>query len=245
MSTMKALSLGTLLPFCFALAQSSGATGSLQGSVTEPQGLPLAGAVVRYQSVLPPVTARIGSALSPVANVVSGSVITDANGRFAVAALPAAWQMLCASVPSAPYLDPCIWGQPAGVTVSAGATANQTLVLTEGVYLNVRVNDPMGLLPQVVDGPWTPRKLLVGVVYGTGAYQGAQNTAVDSAGRNYRLIVPAGNPFSLWLYSTDVALADASGAAVAAPAGGVPFQASPGQNQAFTFTVTGPASNVQ
>jgi len=66
---------------CFALAQSSGATGSLQGSVTDPQGLPLAGAVVRYQSVLPPVTARIGSALSPVANVVSGSVITDANGN--------------------------------------------------------------------------------------------------------------------------------------------------------------------
>jgi len=102
----------------------------------------------------------------------------------------------------------------------------------------------MGLLPQTVDGPRTPRKLVVGVAYGAGAYLGGQNTSVDSAGRSYQLIVPVGNPFSLWLYSTDVALADASGAAVASPAGGASFQAA-GQNQALTFTVTGPASHVQ
>jgi hypothetical protein len=103
----------------------------------------------------------------------------------------------------------------------------------------------MGLLPQAVDGPWTARKLAVGVAYGAGAYQGAQNTSVDSAGRNYQLIIPAGTPFSLWLYSTDVALADASGAAVASPAGGVSFHAVSGQNQSFTFTATGPASRAQ
>ena len=111
--------------------------------------------------------------------------------------------------------------------------------------MNVRVNDPMGLLPQVVDGPWTPRRLLIGVAYGTGAYQGALNTAVDSAGRNYQLIVPAGRPFSLRLYSTDVALADASGAAVASPAGGAKFQAVPGQDQTFTFVVTGAAGHAK
>ncbi len=103
----------------------------------------------------------------------------------------------------------------------------------------------MRLLPQVVDGPWTPRKLLIGVVYGTGAYQGARNTAVDSAGRDYQLIIPAGKPFRLWLYSTDLALTDASGAAVTSPAGGVAFQASTGQDQNFTFTVAGPGSRAQ
>jgi hypothetical protein len=129
--------------------------------------------------------------------------------------------------------------------VSAGATTSQTLALAKGVYLNVRVNDPMGLLPRVVDGPWTPRKLLVGVAYGTGAYQGAQNTAVDSAGRNYQLIIPAGTPFWLWIYSGDVALADATGAPLTAPAGGAAFQASSGQDQSFTFTVTGAQSHAQ
>lgn len=162
-----------------------------------------------------------------------------------MAGLPAAVHLLCASVPNAPYLDPCVWGNAAAVQVSAGATASVTLVLAKGVYLNVRIDDPMGLLPQVVDGPWTPRKLAVGVMYGKGAYQPAQNTSVDSAGRNYQLIVPAGRPFSLWLYSTDVALADASGAALAAPAGGLAFQAAAGQDQHFTFTITGAASHVQ
>jgi len=75
--------------------------------------------------------------------------------------------------------------------------------------------------------------------------QADQNGPAWQAGRNYQLIIPAGRPFSLWLYSTDVALADASGAAVASPAGGISFQAATGQNQNFTFTVTGPASRAQ
>ncbi len=111
--------------------------------------------------------------------------------------------------------------------------------------MNVRINDPPHLLPQVTDGTWTPRKLVVGVAFGAGAYHGVPNTAADSAGRGYRLVVPVGVPLSLWLYSTDVALADAGGAAVSAPAAGIPFQATAGQDQAFTFTVSGPARNAQ
>lgn len=245
MPIMKALLLCTLLPASFALAQAPGATGSLQGSVTDPQGRPLAGAVVRYQSIPPSVAAGVRATPAPGETVAGGTVATDANGRFTLAGLPFAPHLLCASVPSAPYLDPCIWGQAVRTTVSAGATTSQALILVKGVYLNVRVNDPMRLLPQVVDGPWTPRKLLVGVVYGTGAYQGARNTAVDSAGRDYQLIIPAGKPFRLWLYSTDLALTDASGAAVTSPAGAVAFQASTGQDQNFTFTVAGPGSGAQ
>ena len=244
MSVMKALSVCALLPVSFALAQP-GATGALQGSVTDQQGVPLAGAVVRYLSVQPQPARGAGQALAPGANAVSGSVTADSNGKFTITGLPAVPHLLCASVPSAPYLDPCVWGQAVPATVSAGATTSQTLALAKGVYLNVRVNDPMGLLPRVVDGPWTPRKLLVGVAYGTGAYQGAQNTAVDSAGRNYQLIIPAGTPFWLWIYSGDVALADATGAPLTAPAGGAAFQASSGQDQSFTFTVTGAQSHAQ
>jgi hypothetical protein len=244
MSTKKGLLL-ILLPASIGFAQSTGATGSLQGLVTDTQGVPIAGAVVRYLSVPPPSTTGAWPMGAPDPNTVSGSVTADANGKFAVTGLPAAPHLLCASVPNAPYLDPCVWGQAIPATVSAGAAINVTLVLTKGVYLNVRVNDPMGLLPGAVDGLWTPRKLVVGVVYGAGAYQGAQNTSADPAGRNYQSIIPAGKPFSLWLYSTDVTLADANGAAVASPAGGVLFQAASSQNQNFTFTVTGAANHVQ
>jgi hypothetical protein len=114
-------------------------------------------------------------------------------------------------------------------------------VLQKGVYLNVQINDPKGLLPQATAGPWTSGKLVVGVVYGSGAFQGASNTAIDSAGRSYQLIIPTGQPFALWLYSTDFLLADANGATVPSPAAGIPFQATAGQDQAFAFAVTGPA----
>ena len=136
--------------------------------------------MVRYQSVPQSVAAGISQTPGPGDTVVNGTALTGANGAFAVAGLPPATYSLCASTPSAPYIDPCTWSQAAQVTVPASASATQSLVLQKGVYLNVRVNDPMGLLPQVIDGPWTPRKLLVGVRYGTGAYQRAQNTAVDA-----------------------------------------------------------------
>ena len=181
----------------------------------------------------------------PGETVVTGAVSTDADGGFALAGMPPAVYLLCANVPSAPYIDPCIWRQSLRVTVPAGATAKQNLTLEKGVYLNVRINDPIGLLPQAVDGPWTPRKLLVGVKYGTGAYQGAANTTVDSAGRNYQLIVPAGMAFWLWLYSSDVALTDANAVPVVAPGAQIPFETVAAQNQSFTFTVSGPASHAQ
>jgi hypothetical protein len=189
------------------------------------------------------VAAGISATPQPGEVIVNGAAITDAGGAFTVANLPAAVYVLCASVPLAPYLDPCVWGKPIHTTVSARATTEQNLILEKGVNLHVRVNDPDGLLPQVIDGPWTPRRLLVGIVYGTGAYEGVPNTAVDSGGHSYQLIVPTGMSFNLWLYSTDVALADAKGEPVMAPAAGVPFQTSAGQDQAFTFTVSRPPNS--
>ena len=109
------------------------------------------------------------------------------------------------------------------------------------MFLKVRINDPLRLLPQGVDGPLTPRKLLVGVMYANGAYQGAGNISADSAGRDYRLVIPAGTPFKLWLFSRDIALADAKGNAIGTSGAQTSFQAEAGQDQVFTFTVTGPA----
>jgi FG-GAP-like repeat len=76
-----------------------------------------------------------------------------------------------------------------------------------------------------------------------------QVTHVDpiTAGNSWQIVAAAdfngdGYPD---LYSTDLALTDASGAAVTSPAGGVAFQASSSQDQHFTFTVTGQASHAQ
>jgi hypothetical protein len=235
--------LKTFVPATFVLvsslaAQSQAPVGSLGGSVSDQQGNALAGAEVRYVGG----TRIAGSRPGPGETVVGGTVITDANGQFAVSGMPAGDYSLCADVPSAAYLDPCIWQQPVFVTVPATGTGIATLALSEGVFLKVRVNDPLGLLPSTVDGLWTLRKLVVGVTYANGAYQGAQNVSVDATGRNYQLIVPPGVAFNLRLFSRDVALTDAVGASVDISGSLIPFQAAEGQDQSFTFTVSGPAA---
>lgn len=222
-----------------AFAQST-ANGSLSGSVQDSQGgASLAGAQIRYRKVIQQVKVHGVMLPAPGETTAGGQLSADAGGAFSLANLPAGTYMLCASVPSSPYLDPCVWRQAVPVAVSSGADASVTMSLQKGVYLNVRINDPLGLLPQSVDGPFTPHKLLVGVTYANGAYQGATNTSVDSAGRNYRLIIPAGVPFRLWLYSGSVTLADTAGNQVGTSGAQVSFQAAGGQDQAFTFKVTG------
>ena len=248
MKTLRIVLFG-FLAVSSALAQSTTAAGTLNGLVTDSEGNPLAGAQVRYGRVVPYV--HVGNSMQPAPGqaIANGTVFASAGGAFSVASLPVGAYTLCATVTSAAYLDPCVWGQPIQVTLSAGANSVQTVVLEKGVFLKVRVNDPVGLLPQVVDGPWTPRKLLVGVTYANGAYQGAQNTSVDSAGRDYQLIVPVGSAFKLHMFSRDVALANSAGNAVADTVGSsaaqVGFQAAAGQDQAFTFTVAGPAAKSQ
>lgn len=214
-----------------AVAQSTSGTGSIEGSVTDVDGRALAGAEVYYQRAVKTVNIGRRPVPAPGEAVAMGTVTADAGGDFLVPGLPAGNYGLCASVPSSPYLDPCIWQQGVEAAVSAGGATIRTLVLTKGVYLKVRVNDPEGLLPRTVDGIWTPRKLLVGVTYANGAYQGAENTGADAAGRDYQMTIPAGLPFSLRVFSLDVALADAAGNKLdMSGVQMIPFQAAGGQD---------------
>ncbi len=176
---------------------------------------------------------------APGETVKSGATSADAGGAFALSGLPAGSYAICASVPGLPYLDPCKWSAGPIVNVSANATTGYTLALTKGVFLNVRISDPKHLLPQVKDRPLHAGKLIVGVKFGDGAYQGAQNTGVDANGRDYQMVVPAGAPLQLWLFSRDVALADVAGKPVNSAGTTIPFQAVAGQDQNFTFTVSG------
>ena len=230
-----------------AWCQSSASAGTLKVNVTDPQSRPIGGAIIRYRRV--PKTVMVANTLAnghevpaPGEAAAYGEAAADANGSLIVTGLPAGRYALCAHVPSAAYLDPCVWRQPIAVAIPANVTAPRVVVLSLGVFLKVRVNDPGGLLPQVVDGLWTPRKLTVGVVYARGAYQAARNESVDAAGHDYQLIIPVGVPFTLRLFSHDVALTDLSGAALDMSGSKIAFQATPGQNQAFAFRVSGAAA---
>ncbi len=204
------------------------------------QGAAIPGAQITYRRLFRAVAdARNQPVPAPGETVKSGAASADASGAFALPSLPVGSYAICASVPGLPYLDPCKWSAGPIVTVAANATTGYTLALTKGVFLKVRIGDPKHLLPQVKDGPLRAGKLIVGVKFGDGAYQGAQNTSVAANGRDYQMVVPAGLPLQLWLFSRDVALTDASGKAVNSPGTTIPFQAADGQDQNFTVTISG------
>lgn len=223
-----------------AIAQTA-SLGSLQLAVSGSSGETILGATISYQRVVPYVHSGGNVVPAPGETVVTGAVTADSTGALPIQSLPAGTYNLCVAVTSAAYLNPCVWGQAITATVSVGATANQTIVLQKGVYLNVTVNDPAGLLAQPLPSG-RPRRLLVGVVYGSGAYQGADIASAGSSGRTYQLAIPAGKPFQLWVFSRDVTLANPAGNPIAR-GGLVPFQAVAGQDQAFTLSVAeaGPA----
>ena len=179
---------------------------------------------------------------APGEEVVQNVISADAKGMFVLPNLPSGDYVLCGGVPTLPYLDPCKWAASPRVTVAPNAASKATLVLTKGVFLKVRINDPTHLLPQVKDGPLRASNLIVGVKFANGAYLGATNTGVDTSGRDYEMIVPTGVPLKLWLFSHHVSLADTSGQAVDMSGALISFQATSGSDQVFAFTVSGPTA---
>jgi hypothetical protein len=211
--------------------------------VTDTSAALLPGASVRYQRVVSYIPGPYGKPVpAPGETLISSAVSADATGSFTATNLPAGTYLLCASVPSAPYLDPCQWASAIPVSVSAAAVAKQNIALTKGVFLNVQINDPQGLLAQSVPSLMSAGGLVVGVRFGNGAFLGAPSTSVGSTARSYQMPVPAGVPLGLWLFSHQVVLTDSGGKAVSTPGALIPFQAATGQDQSFTFTVSGPAA---
>jgi len=219
-----------------------GQGGAITGTVTSAGGAPVSGATVAYNrlvSYLP----RVGRSvqLAPGEVVFGTTSTTDATGKHAAQGLPPGNYLVCVDVPAQPLLDPCRWGPaPPVVQVQAGQTAQLNIPLQSGVFLQVRFNDPLGLLPATQTAADIPH-VVTGVFAGKGGYLAASRISVDSSGQNYRMAIPTGVPLSLWLFSRHVLLADSAGNAVPAQGSRTPFQASPGVDQVFSVNVTGAA----
>jgi hypothetical protein len=229
-----------LFASALALGQSTAGIGTLEGIVKDSQGAAIVGAQVSYQRLYRIVAdARHQPVPAPGEAVTSGIVTADSTGGFALRGLPSGNYVICGSVRGLLYIDPCKWSTAPIVSVAANATTAYNLTLTKGVFLNVRIDDPTHQLPQATDGPLRPVKLIVGVKFGNGAYQGAQNIGVDASGRDYQIAVPAGIPLRLWIFTRDVALADATGKGINAGGAAISFSGLVGVDQNFTFAVTG------
>lgn len=227
-----------------ALAQTQ--TGVLSGTVTSDDGQMVAGATALYTRV---VVLKPGQFWhGPIEQAqgetpLSSSVQSDGSGHFTVAGLPPGNYLVCAEANGAPLLNPCKWAVSYNANVAAGGQATVSIVMQRGVFLNVRVNDPGGLLPLSPASPLDFPHLIVGVVFGAGGFVAAETVNVDTTGRDFQMPVPAEMPLSLWLHSRLVTVANSSQVPVGNLVTGarIPFQASAGQDQSFTFQVTGAA----
>src|ERR1017187_342445 len=116
------------------LAQSI-SPGSIQGTVTDDQNKPIAGALV--------VISRTFATPKAVTAPYSQSVKTASDGSFLAQGLPPGSYSYCAQVPGDGYLNGCHWGMPMpSITLSAGQKLRAAIRVDKGSILKVRVLDP-------------------------------------------------------------------------------------------------------
>jgi hypothetical protein len=106
----------------------------------------------------------------------SGTTTSSANGSFTITNLPPGKYELCAQVGNAGYLDPCAWQfMPVTAQVPAGALTGYQLVVKLGTPLQVRINDPAGILTASVS-PTSAAPSAIPTAAGSGLLVGVVST---------------------------------------------------------------------
>jgi hypothetical protein len=186
--------------------------GIIKGVVTDEAGN-AESAVVVTANLRPPVP---GGAAIPSSFVFSSANgLSGADGAFEIDGLPAGTFSLCAEKQGSRLLNPCIWGNPVGVTLAADATASGASVKVQnGVAIIVRVADPQGVLAA------NPAKddILIGMGHNKSPFLPARVIKKDATGRTQMLVVPPGLSFNLSVRSAAFSLEDGQGNALGASA---------------------------
>jgi hypothetical protein len=170
------------------------------------------------------------------------SAKTGLDGSFALPNLtPGGW-VVCAEAVG--FLNPCHWSTTPAFTVAAGQTIpNATIHMDQAYKLQIRVNDPQGLLAN--EGKAAGAILQISIHAPSGADQHALLASIDSKGRNYTVSIPLKAPANLYVSGGPFQLHDESGlqlpkngkvTQVTAPD---PAKAGPAEPLVLNFTVTG------
>jgi hypothetical protein len=172
-----------------AFAQS---VGHIQGTVNDDSGHPVAGGFA------------VATLQSPTSHATFNAV-TGPKGEFAFKNLPAGTYSICVHVPGGPHLNSCDWSKAAQVTVAAGQTlANQSITLTKGALIQVRLDDPNKIL--------TPKDdVMIGVYLPSGLFQPMRLAGSDPGGRTYDIAVPLSTGVRLGVHSSHLVISDDKG----------------------------------
>jgi Carboxypeptidase regulatory-like domain len=212
-----------------ATAQIPDPAGQVFGIVTNSDGKPVPYAIVTVHA--------LGDAKSAP---FQRSAPAAANGRFAIAGIPAGTYQLCAQLSGTEWLNPCEWsGKPVTVTLrDRGVASDLNLVMTKGYILPIRVNDGIQILSQL-DAKVPGAHLLIGVGGPGTPFKPAALQSRDATGRVYAVAVPFGQPLRVSVFSTYFQLADDMGAPVLANALTRAIQVAATETKSVTVQVTG------
>jgi hypothetical protein len=176
------LSLTTLPP---------GGTGAISGTVADETGKPVSGAIATIASELPePVQGQKPAPFTPFRI----TAVTANDGSYSGNYLPSGLFRICAQIPNSDYIAACRWPlPPTTATLATGQTPKIAAIsLAKGFRLQIRLNDPAGILPTGTVWPG----LNLGVFSQNTLFVPAQRVANDAAGFDYQVLVL----FDLQLY---------------------------------------------
>jgi hypothetical protein len=203
------------------LAQLATPSAQLSGTVTDDSGNPLAGVIVTY-TLAPDPTVALSSSFY-------AGTITDATGAFSSDLLPAGTYLLCGlAAPALSVLDNCEWTlfPPKVVLADSQVVTGVAITMTKGAGLQVRVNDPSGILANVLNSNKQGTHLLTQLWDDRGFIHSVRMRSFDASGQNLSLVVPFGRQFQLSLSGQKVGVTGPTGTAI--PVGtNIPFQSAP------------------
>lgn len=189
-----------------ATAPAQERMGGVSGRVRYADGTPVAGATIGYLRLAP-------LNLSAAAK---RATATGADGSFALSGMAAGSYQICVQGGAdAGWIDPCVWAaEPAAIHLLPGQTlTGQTVTVEKAATLEVRVNDPNGVVTanerQRADarlelGVWTTRQLFLRAAAGT----------ATGAVRPFRIPVPQGRAFRVGALPNALQLRGDGGAAL-------------------------------
>ena len=171
-------------------AWSQVAPGTVQGKVLTADGKPIARANIYYGR-----SGRVkGKAASAVVLPPVLSAKAGLDGSFALPNLtPGGW-VVCAEATG--YLNPCHWSTVRALTVATGQTiSNATIQMDQAYKLQIRVDDPQGLLAN--EGKTAGAVLQISVQSPSGATQRALLAGKDSIEKAAQTLEIGGKPVRL------------------------------------------------
>ena len=196
------LACGALVSTLLA-GHALGAPASIEGTVKNSSGKGLRASIVLHDLSTPRTTGNVPF---------DRQFASKGDGSFLIGFVPPGKYEFCVSAMNERVLDPCVWTNSAVVvTVASGQSLTGVVVPVEtGVLLQIRVNDPQGLLPAPKGGV-VGDVLKVGVVRSNKQYLHARAMSVDVNGRDHYLVVPAKEQFEIFASSSKFSVSDSKG----------------------------------